>query len=374
LSRSVGKAGRDELAPAATVIHVVPSVRVPDGVQDYQEILVGQIANVVESTRSGISLRTATLVEAAKIVHRTPNPILHLQLPMRAWRRFMGISLYPLLIRAIRPNAKIVVTLHEWKDSKVLRRAVNLPILLLTNFVTCPTSDIQAELRGIGRRLRRRTLKNVEVIPVGPNLLWNGNTRDKTPGAPIRVGYFGLLYPGKLPLRMLGVLREIAVRAPSARLVIVGCFLPEQVSLEKQFWRAAEELGLSENIEWHGYVASPLDALALLETCDVFLLLNTRGFTERNGSVLTCLQFGKAVIASAPVPETHSNRVPWVQECISADLLVFVDAASDDSEIANTVLNAAHQRGGSTGAAFRPLWTEIASRHLTMYERLAARN
>lgn len=353
-----------------SIVHICPDLDRADGVADYQLRLYRELN---EACRHGLASFTHSFqnISSALLQKSWPDgQIFHFQLPMQGWRRDIAVFRFPLALRRRAKNARIIVTLHEWGDTAVLRRAVNLMFLTQVDHIVVPSMQLETELteKFWGRFLP--VARTVQTIPIGPNHSWNGILpATRTPE--FRIGYFGFIYPDKHPYLILNALRELLNEGHSLKLVIVGDFLPQHESLRYQFARWVDELNLKDHIEWNGFIADEAEAMGILATCDSFILLNRRGFTDRNGSVLTCTQFGRPVITSANYSE---HTLPsWVSELVSVKLLRFVDDRKGVTEIISTIRSLIQDSGVEKHKKF-DIWPLIVDKYVKLYHNLTGPN
>lgn len=346
---------------SSIVYHIVPENSAKDGVADYQTTLIDRLR---AAGGDDLMIMSITFREALALPRRHGTQF-HLQLPMQAWRKKVLLPLAVHLLRLRFPRARLLITIHEWSFTKPLRRLVNLPMLWLADHIICPTPDVKGELVALPAPLRPRAAAGATLIPIGPNFSWRAR-REAGP-QPATIGYFGLLYPAKLPFVMLDAVSRVAAERP-VRFVMVGDFIPHHRALRQRFVEFVEQPANSW-IDWHGYVENPADAMEILSGCSAFVLLNERGLTERNGSLLTCLQFGVPVLTSPPLEE-EAVQSQWLVDCLASGQLRLAGNHTDPSALADDItrLIAASVSGTRPYEGF-DLWARIVSDHLSLYRR-----
>ena len=129
------------------------------------------------------------------------------------------------------------------------------------------------------------------------------------PGAPWRIAWAGRLAGEKRLGDLLGAVASLRVRGRQLRLLIIGDG-PERRALENR----AEHLGLSEAIEWAGYIGDPSAYVDRLRSADMFVLPSR---AEGVPKVLV-----EAMAAGLPVIATRSGAVADVCGDGSRGLLV----------------------------------------------------
>jgi glycosyltransferase involved in cell wall biosynthesis len=89
--------------------------------------------------------------------------IIHIQYPAVGYRRHLGINLLPLILRLFKPRLKVLVTLHEYHDSRWLGRCRDFITAALAHKIIVSN---YADKQSLPRRLSRKA----ELIPIGSNL------------------------------------------------------------------------------------------------------------------------------------------------------------------------------------------------------------
>ena len=372
LRRRIGPAiaepqeGRSECIVALkTVFHIVPARATPDGVGDYQKRLIAELR------RGGSQYAEHRVASLAELPSTVNDGVLHVQLPLRTWRKNPFVAFLGAYVR-LRYRAPLIVTLHEWQLTHPLRRAINFPVIAMANAMIFPTDDVgDAAFDALGHLPWRHEVSRT-TIPIGPNISAPtlAVASDAAPFGSIvkkRIGYFGFLYPGKLPIHMLDVFARIAEQRPDVEFDIVGDFLPEFRDERARFAETIDSPPLRGRVAWHGHQPDEAIAMHLLARCDAFLMFNRRGFTERNGSALTCLQLGVPLVSSTPPPGEVLS--PQLTGLVDAGVLRFVDNTSIE-DAAASVLSGIDapppRRAYSADAA----WRDICLQHEQVYRQV----
>jgi len=77
----------------------------------------------------------------------------------------------------------------------------------------------------------------------------------------------------------------------------------------KKNLRPRRELGITDDVIVSGFVASEHEVFGLFSEVDAFCFSLDEGLTARRSSVLTCVQSGRPVIATAPQRRTNSTII-----------------------------------------------------------------
>jgi glycosyltransferase involved in cell wall biosynthesis len=339
-----------------------------DGVVDGQLVLVDyfQRAERINGTCNWVVRRK--LGEAMR-----PSPhldVVHFYLPMAAWRYFVLLGFSFLLLKLIHRGLRIVVTVHEWKSLRKIRRLILMPCLLFCDQITVPTEDVAATLKESLSTLRSRV--PVSVVSIGPNLIFKSSQPSgKAKNCELLIGSFGSLYAPKQPVRFLDLLGELRDQGCNARMRFVGDFIVRNSKLRKDFFETMHQRRLDKQVEFIGAVPDNEECAQLLRDCDVFLNFYRDGFTERNGSVLASLGFG------APSLVTRNAEQPplpkWLDEYVREGRLVLLDNALPLSELAAAVRNAGGHRFPVLHDLSDRLWFPIVENYWTLYRLAQAR-
>lgn len=346
----------------AHIYAVDKSQKAVDGVVDGQQVLVDYFQRVekIKGTRNWIVRRK--LGEAMR--HSPHFDVVHFYLPMSAWRYFVLLGFTFPLLKLVHPGLRIVVTMHEWKSLRWIRRFVLMPCLLFCDQVTAPTEDVATALKEALKALRPGL--PVSVVPIGPNLIFNSNQRSSSPKTcELLIGSFGSLYAPKQPLRFLDLLGELRTQGCNAKMRFVGDFLSRNGKLSKEFFQIVHERGLEQHIEFMGAVPDNEECARLLRDCDVFLNFYRDGFTERNGSVLASLCFGAPSVVTRNADQPTLPK--WLDDYIQEGRLILLDNALPLPELAAAVRKAGKDRFPPLHDLSDRLWFPIVEDYWKAY-------
>lgn len=247
------------------------------GVEDYTSLLVNELSktniNIVHIKVSGILswIKLFTMISGKSIVH--------FQYPVVAWRK----SFYPLIFiffYKILFGGKIVLTLHEFDRSHILRKFLCLILLSFADYWVT-TSYFEA---GIINRLNFWR-KKINVIPIGSNINYKPKSRvDKG-----EVVYFGLLAPNKGLEIFLSISDSLLIS--DYRFAVIG-----QVASGCDDWLSKLKLS---NPKIDFYLNLPSDEVSeLLSSFNIALLPYPDGVSERRGTALAALAHGLNVVCT----------------------------------------------------------------------------
>ncbi|MGD9810332.1 MAG: glycosyltransferase [Sphingobium sp.] len=144
---------------------------------------------------------------------------------------------------------------------------------------------------------------------------------------------FGLLGPGKGLETAIAALPAIVSRHPDVLYRIVGATHPNLLAEQGEIYRnglieLAEQLGVTDNIEWDNRFLETEDLLDQLEACDIYLTPYPNLQQSTSGTLSYAVALGKAVVST---PYIHAK------ELLDGDIGMLVDSG-DSPAIARAVV------------------------------------
>ncbi|HEY8138474.1 MAG TPA: glycosyltransferase [Methylocystis sp.] len=273
--------------------------------------------------------------------------------PIVAWKR---VLLTPLLAfaAALARGKKAILVAHEWDDLDWRRRLVLMAYALFARRIIFSSPMVRAQYlsSGFARMLRRPT----SVIPIPPNIergrllaaseiaeQIRSRRKDK-----IVIGHFGSIYPKKQSDFVLSVAAEMKRMDLDVLVVFVGAFIKGLDSVEEDFNRRLDLLGLRNDVIVTGYVERPEEIFTLFEEVDCFVYRFAEGLSSRRSSVLACLQTGKPVLVNAPVGVDEFNHHRIFSSALDKNILRLLPISADVKTYATAI--ATSSPGGKTQA------------------------
>jgi glycosyltransferase involved in cell wall biosynthesis len=235
---------------------------------------------------------------------RDADPLaVHLQYERAVFDHSTAVTLLlPELLRAL--GVPLITTFHALDGPRSwgrAHRAALLPLLMQSrSVVVCSPRQQQALSRLPGIRGK------VRLIPVGPTVQPpHSDTapiphRPSPPDAPVKLIYFGFLWPGR---NVETLLQTVAILpAGSAMLDIVGGV--RDATYRAELEAMARNLGVSGRVTFHGEL--PPEAVSrLLTEADIALLPFATGASVGRSTLATVLAHGLPVVTTS-VPENLS--------------------------------------------------------------------
>lgn len=237
-----------------------------------------------------------------------PDTIVNLMHGGFAMSRRPMVTLLPLFLRLLRPQCRVIVTIHEFRTQRTRRRIWAIPMIMAAHGLIFVDRPDQEHL------LRWTKLKRpkMECIPIAPNILpvpatesqrraWRRRL-DILEDTPI-VTFFGGISRQKGFLDLLEAMNELRRDAIPAYLLIVGWFDPGYAGNWGYEHEVREALKDGLSAGWIKFVEScPPDTVSeYLHASDVVVLPFVRGARSNNGSLLAAVAHGLPVITTRGV-------------------------------------------------------------------------
>ena len=294
--------------------------------------------------------------------------IIHIEYPAVGYRRQLGINLLPYALRLLRPGLKIIITLHEYHQSRLAGRLRN-------RFTAWPAHRVIVSNQPDKRLLGLRS-KKVVIIPIGVNL----DTAPRQPEVIEKV----LKSRGLDPRRKTLVFFGYAFPAKRLELLIAGMEQPELADYQLLIFpeidsKSAYHRHLNNEISRinkHSVrvgvqtFLGDAEASAVLQECRYFILPSEQPLSAKSGSAIAAVENGVTVIsAGATQPE---DNLPFIDKrnCL---LLEEVTPESIAAAIGRLDTNQPELRVIEAGADELKRyfsWDNIVKQHLKIYGEL----
>jgi glycosyltransferase involved in cell wall biosynthesis len=343
-------------------------------------VLTGRITGTGEARVPGPALATTdgwgagAVKETLRALDRCgARPVVHFQYPGLAYGRHPAVNVLPALIKLLRPRARVVVTMHEFRVTHRRWRLRALPMLLVADGIVL----VDPLDRLMVTRWTRRPEWRIRCIPIGSNLVptpatpadiaaWRSDVG--LPGAePIAI-FFGGVYEHKGILDLISAVRDLRGAGLPARLLLVGAPDP------RAGFEATVERNLADGVRegWARWVRGAPAELAsrCLQASDVAALPFRSGAMANRGSLLAALAHG------LPTITTRTRATPPEFGASTGMLLLDGGGAAELRSALGDVLSSESQRAtlraGALSYARGFSWDTIARRTLDLYQSLEA--
>ncbi len=237
----------------------------------------------------------------------TPD-VVHLHYPSLGY----GLGLAPNLLfpglRLQKAPVRRVVTLHEYQQFTWKGRARLWPTLRFAHRIICTNQLDRKKLEGDFPDLRGK----VRVIPLGNPLADEPGQANADRAVPGLV-HFGTVMPNKGWEDLLLALARLKQQGRPQRLLAITALEPEKYAYHEQVQQRIQELGLSSEIEFTGYL-SPGEASSSLRSGRIAVQPYPDGARLNRSSLVTVLAHGLAVLSTDPpqvLDELTANRHYW---------------------------------------------------------------
>ena len=337
------------------------------------------------------------VIRLARAIKDTPTDILHIQHAAGTYGFQRPIFLLPPLLRAFGFYKPIITTIHEYGWWEWEPNGIPSGLLewlkewgqqhawwdredgfLLTGSEAIITTNAEAE-RVIQKRLPHLA-KDLYRIPIGANVevspierkdaqqqlrqhyRWSGDT--------LAIAFFGFLHPVKGIENLLAAFKQVVVKEPQVRLLLIGGV--ESLALRGEeahrYWNKLQtqiaEHDLNQLVAMTGYLSAQ-KASQYLSGADIGVLPFNHGITLKSGSLLGLFAHALPVIATR-----HDPPDP---DLVDQNLICLVPPRDLDA-LANALLNLIadqyrRDRLSTTGCilASRFTWSDIGKKHLDIY-------
>lgn len=247
--------------------------------------------------------------------------IVHIQYPARFYGYRPDLAFLSLVVRRRVPGVPIVVTLHEFWITHVLRKltvaAIAQPASRVFVSAESERSDLLRWFPWMAGRIRILRL-GLTIDPVA--VTEEGRERIRRTfgviGGGELVTYFGLLHPNKGIDTVLHTFALIQRDRPAARLLMIAAFAPESVQYHAELKRKTAELGIASAVIWAGFLPADQAASALASS-DVAFLPFQDGVSFRRLSFLTAMAHGVPVLTTTG----HASEEMALRHGVEAMLL-----------------------------------------------------
>jgi glycosyltransferase involved in cell wall biosynthesis len=286
--------------------------------------------------------------------------------PIVAWKRVMLRPLLALAIAKLR-RRRVVLIQHEWSGLNKYRRITYIPALLLADTVIMFSPMVRRELAS--DPLVGWTAKKCVLAPLPPNIEAPAGIADSSlrqrlaatrEAGHLVIGHFGSIYPGKQPNALLSIGAILRERGFKPLIVYIGSFIRGADMVEEEFHARAAELDMTDDVIVSGYVASDHEVFGLFSQVDAFCYPLEEGLTARRGSVLTCVQSGRPVIATAPADPSEFDHHPRFRELIDRGAIVLVALGSSEDAYADRIASALNWPSAPVPFEFDGWWQDVA--------------
>jgi glycosyltransferase involved in cell wall biosynthesis len=307
--------------------------------------------------------------------------VAHLQLPIEGWGDSLAPGFAAFAARALTRKGAIAITLHEWTSLHPLRYLSLVPDLLAADgfvFVSPRQREAFLSTPWVGRTRKAQA----PVIPIGPNVMPARIDPARVAAERVRlrgagalradmiVGFFGVLYASKRPDLLLRTARALHARGVKARLLICGDFLWDKPGDRAAFLALADELALTDWLDFRGRIDDEGELMAMLSASDAFLLPYADGVSLRRGSFQAVAQLAIPLVTTLPERPDEFDAMPALKAKIESAATALCHASAPPEAFAQALVDVASRKPAAFGVALASIWREAAQAHLAFYDAL----
>ncbi len=219
--------------------------------------------------------------------------IVHWELPIEGWGNAVLPGSALMLARLATRRGKIVLKLHEWTSLNRLRYLSTIPDLLAADafFVSRQQKETFQKTPWVSRYGK----ESAPVITIGRTSCRPPSIRCASPWSVpersaraiarrSRSGLFRRVVCQQAADLLLRTTAALHARGMKARLLVCGDFLWDKPKDRSAFLALADELGLTDWLDFRGRIDDEGELMAALSASDVFFLPYADGLSARRGS------------------------------------------------------------------------------------------
>lgn len=298
-------------------------------------------------------------------VKATKPDVVHLQYPAVGFGRQLGINIFPLLWRLIRPFTPVIVTLHEYHSSALLGKIRNIITIMFANKIIVSN---EVDKRALPLFVRYKTT----IIPIGSNL-------DRQPRDTVR--YKKFMKEAGLDPSLPTVVFFGFTNASKGVDVLVDSAdkLNAQVLLLTELGDDKYSASIEESVQKHQqngipiYIAGflPDDLVSvILQECLIFALPQPLPITAKSGTTIAAAQHDMIIVSTAnPKPGLNLPYENNLNSVLLDDISPKLLAQSINTLLSDkTHVKDIREHVGELGQYFS--WEKIAKLHTELYSNL----
>lgn len=300
--------------------------------------------------------------------------VVHIQYPSKGYGNSVGPAVIPQRLCGMQSRSEIVLTLHEWRTSHPMRRAVMDQMLASANAVLVTN---EKELNALVPKFHHFPITaipvgNVVRAPIQMESIWlehEGKPVEQlaeptgiTGRIPFSLFHYGLPTKGKGIDRLLEALKLVREAGIDAQLHLFGKFEPGS-KLEASVLESISTYGIADCVIREGHIPPGQIDQTLAQFC-LGIFPFDEGFSSKRSSVASISHADLPIVVGAGSTEDHPYYVPERNNAASlAVLLVELFSGRLKQEWVSQVLA---QREFAVRFSF-PL---IAQAHMEVYRKL----
>lgn len=313
--------------------------------------------------------KVRTIPKMLDAIKTSRAQIVHIQYPAVGYRRQLGINLLPYVIKLLRPRLKLVITLHEYHQSRWIGKLRNLITILPAHKVLVSNQlDKSGLARWVGYKVR--------IVPIGANFEVakpNQQFYEKTlkdlglaVSKPTLV-FFGYAFPSKRLEVLLDALNEPQLL--NYQLLLVASFDKDE-PYQKMLKAKINKLNQNEiRAGVTGFLEGD-DVSAILQASRYFVLPNVRPISAKSGTAIAATVNGMILLShgsNRPIETTpfeHLKNSYLLERVTPQSIAAAIEHLEDSPADSRKIL------AGVKELQKYFSWTNIVKQHTKLYEEL----
>jgi glycosyltransferase involved in cell wall biosynthesis len=280
-------------------------------------LLTDERAETVEPGQGPVSVRAEIrnwglwgTKRIVKTIESIDPDIVHIHYPTKGYGAGLAVPFLPMVLHARRRRFKMVLTLHEFRQSHPFRR---LASFLLADSCDAIVMPCLLELDALMSRhpsVREKILAAIPVGPVGPSpdgippskraeLRNRARSEWGVSEDDVVLMHYGTPTKNKGFEIIFKALRLLKLDGMTPKLVVVGDFRPNEEDFHKVLADQVEGLGIGDQVKWLGRIPEA-DLPKAFSGADIGIFPFVDGFTFRRSSLIGMLAWDIPIITTEP--------------------------------------------------------------------------
>ena len=257
--------------------------------------------------------------------------LVHVQYPARHYGYRPDLALLTLALKCRLPGVPLVVTVHEFSITHILRKltvaAIAAPAAAVVTTADSERSNLLRWLPWLQSRISViHVATNISRLPVSADRRREVRSQYGVDDKDALVVFFGLLHQNKGVRRVLETFAVVRASHPGARLLMLTEFKPEENVFHAELDSLTKLLHISDAVIWKDFRDSTLVS-ELLSSSDIAFMPFEDGVTLRRTSFMAVMGHGLPAVTTVgrDNPEKfgleHARNAYLLRQSASADEL-----------------------------------------------------
>lgn len=312
--------------------------------------------------------KISSLYKLLKHIKKSGADIVHIQYPAVGYKRNLGINLLPYCLRLFTPRKEVLVTLHEYHESRWVGRLRDL-------ITAAPAHKIIVSNKADQKDLPPWLGKKTSIIPIGsnfekakkdPSVYKNVMAKAKLDLNMPTLMFFGFAYPNKNLEVLLDALRLEPLR--DYQLLLLSGLSPNDPYQNKLLKKVAEINLRRTRVGVAGFL-DDTELSAVLQEGRYFVLPQQKPVTGKSSTAITAVTHGLILISagshdpSETEPFKHERNCYLISPVLAESLAEAIDHLNKSPRVCSAILD------GTKELTAYFSWKSIVDKHLEFYEK-----